>query len=277
MGHAMGTLGSPKISFPSRPACVPLRQPAAPEKISLSTLLDIYCPSLLLEFRPAWWLFKRVHALSFSCCYALTQRSGHLQTLYASLGDFSAVDQISYDRWVIFQHHAVHVLRCTATGGYFGSRTVGPCQAIRSNAEELRSLSQQGSGFHTDCFRSCPPRRNANHCSFARPKWWFVHTPQCCLNTVPNTLLGSQESYVRAVLAPAILPVEQGGLGYRAVVVNSRGCTPSIQSCKAYGPYQSNQAQGFHSPPHSSIRAITQTISGRLCFISRISILGPRY
>ena len=180
MGHAMGTLGSPKISFPSRPACVPLRQPAAPEKISLSTLLDIYCPSLLSEFRPAWWLFKRVHALSFSCCYALTQRSGHLQTLYASLGDFSAVDQISYDRWVIFQHHAVHVLRCTATGGYFGSRTVGPCQAIRSNAEELRSLSQQGSGFHTDCFRSCPPRRNANHCSFARPKWWFVHTPQCC-------------------------------------------------------------------------------------------------
>ncbi|KAI0054048.1 AB-hydrolase YheT [Auriscalpium vulgare] len=35
---------------------------------------------------------------------------------------------------------------------------------------------------------------------------------------------GSHESYVRAVLAPAISPVEEGGLGYRAVVVNFRGC-----------------------------------------------------
>ncbi|KIJ69441.1 hypothetical protein HYDPIDRAFT_24280 [Hydnomerulius pinastri MD-312] len=35
---------------------------------------------------------------------------------------------------------------------------------------------------------------------------------------------GSYESYVRAILAPACLPVSQGGLGYRAVVVNFRGC-----------------------------------------------------
>jgi hypothetical protein len=37
-------------------------------------------------------------------------------------------------------------------------------------------------------------------------------------------LSGSFESYVRAVLAPACSPVEEGGLGYRAVVVNFRGC-----------------------------------------------------
>ncbi|KAI0031826.1 AB-hydrolase YheT [Vararia minispora EC-137] len=36
--------------------------------------------------------------------------------------------------------------------------------------------------------------------------------------------LGSYESYLRAILAPAITPLEEGGLGYRAVVVNSRGC-----------------------------------------------------
>ncbi|KIK64813.1 hypothetical protein GYMLUDRAFT_195274 [Collybiopsis luxurians FD-317 M1] len=35
---------------------------------------------------------------------------------------------------------------------------------------------------------------------------------------------GSYEAYVRAVLAPACAPVEAGGLGYRAVVVNFRGC-----------------------------------------------------
>ncbi|KAH7889715.1 AB-hydrolase YheT [Phlebopus sp. FC_14] len=35
---------------------------------------------------------------------------------------------------------------------------------------------------------------------------------------------GSHESYVRAILAPACLPISEGGLGYRAVVVNFRGC-----------------------------------------------------
>jgi hypothetical protein len=36
--------------------------------------------------------------------------------------------------------------------------------------------------------------------------------------------LGSQESYVRDILSPAVAPIDQGGLGYRAVVVNFRGC-----------------------------------------------------
>ncbi|KAH8826845.1 AB-hydrolase YheT [Flagelloscypha sp. PMI_526] len=35
---------------------------------------------------------------------------------------------------------------------------------------------------------------------------------------------GSHEAYVRAVATPVIAPVEKGGLGYRAVVVNFRGC-----------------------------------------------------
>ena len=40
---------------------------------------------------------------------------------------------------------------------------------------------------------------------------------------------GSHESYVRAILAPACAPPEEGGLGYRAVVVNYRGCEYIIQ------------------------------------------------
>ncbi|EIN07419.1 AB-hydrolase YheT [Punctularia strigosozonata HHB-11173 SS5] len=35
---------------------------------------------------------------------------------------------------------------------------------------------------------------------------------------------GSHESYVRAILAPACTPVSDRGLGYRAVVINFRGC-----------------------------------------------------
>lgn len=35
---------------------------------------------------------------------------------------------------------------------------------------------------------------------------------------------GSHESYVRAILAPAVTPKSEGGLGFRAVVVNFRGC-----------------------------------------------------
>ncbi|KAK0201400.1 Alpha/Beta hydrolase protein [Desarmillaria ectypa] len=35
---------------------------------------------------------------------------------------------------------------------------------------------------------------------------------------------GSFEPYVKAILSPACTPIDQGGLGYRAVVVNFRGC-----------------------------------------------------
>lgn len=35
---------------------------------------------------------------------------------------------------------------------------------------------------------------------------------------------GSHESYVRAILSRACATVEEGGLGYRAVVINFRGC-----------------------------------------------------
>ncbi|KAF7327693.1 AB hydrolase-1 domain-containing protein [Mycena kentingensis (nom. inval.)] len=46
---------------------------------------------------------------------------------------------------------------------------------------------------------------------------------------------GSHEPYVRSILAPACTPVERGGLGYRAVVINFRGCSGvPITSAKFY-------------------------------------------
>lgn len=69
MGSALGTLGhrpGPRTFFSSKPALIPLRQPAASEATSLRLLLETYCPSLFSPFRPSRWLFKRVHTNLFS-------------------------------------------------------------------------------------------------------------------------------------------------------------------------------------------------------------------
>ena len=42
-----------------------------------------------------------------------------------------------------------------------------------------------------------------------------------------GVMIGSFESYVRAILSRACAPVEGGGLGYRAAVINFRGCAYS--------------------------------------------------
>jgi uncharacterized protein len=40
--------------------------------------------------------------------------------------------------------------------------------------------------------------------------------------------IGSYESYVRAILSRACALVEEGGLGYRAAVINFRGCASYV-------------------------------------------------
>lgn len=44
---------------------------------------------------------------------------------------------------------------------------------------------------------------------------------------------GSHESYVRDVLSKACAPVDRGGLGYRGVVVNFRGCKSMISPLRS--------------------------------------------
>ena len=44
------------------------------------------------------------------------------------------------------------------------------------------------------------------------------------------SVTGSHEAYLRAILAPVCAPVENGGLGYRAVVVTFRGCRSIVAS-----------------------------------------------
>ncbi|KAL0946922.1 hypothetical protein HGRIS_013083 [Hohenbuehelia grisea] len=50
-------------------------------QISLRELVETKCRSLFTSYKPAWWLFN-----------------GHLQTIYCVLGDFTKVDQLTYDR-----------------------------------------------------------------------------------------------------------------------------------------------------------------------------------
>lgn len=53
------------------------------------------------------------------------------------------------------------------------------------------------------------------HWSVASKAQWFLI----------YATIGSHTEYVRNIVAPAVATAEEGGLGYRAVVVNFRGCT----------------------------------------------------
>ncbi|TFK80926.1 AB-hydrolase YheT [Polyporus arcularius HHB13444] len=148
----------PKLFYGPTPATVSARTSAgskAIERVSLREFLELRCPSLHKEYRPAWWL-----------------NNGHLQTAYCVLGDFSKIDRVEYDRKLIR----------TLDGGTIGLDFTPPAQE--------RTLPDD--------------------------------TP--IVVVLHGLTGGSHESYVRSILAPACTPVEQGGLGYRGIVVNFRGC-----------------------------------------------------
>ncbi|KAI0709091.1 AB-hydrolase YheT [Earliella scabrosa] len=148
----------PKLYFGPTPATVSARTAAsskAVERVTLREFIQLRCPSLFREFRPAWWL-----------------NSGHLQTAYCVLGDFSKIDKVEYDRKLIR----------TLDGGTIGLDFTPPVQE--------RALKDD--------------------------------TP--IVVVLHGLTGGSHESYVRSILAPVCTPVEQGGLGYRGIVVNFRGC-----------------------------------------------------
>ncbi|KAH9834040.1 AB-hydrolase YheT [Rhodofomes roseus] len=122
---------------------------------TLGSLIEHRCPSISRHFKPIWWLF-----------------SGHLQTAYSVVGDFSKVDTVEYER----------TLLRTLDGGTLGLDFTPP--------ESVQKLPDD--------------------------------TP--IIVVLHGLTGGSHESYVRAVVSPACMPIEDGGLGYRAIVVNFRGC-----------------------------------------------------
>ncbi|KDQ60843.1 hypothetical protein JAAARDRAFT_190982 [Jaapia argillacea MUCL 33604] len=78
------TTSSPTLHFSSKPVYLSVRSQSDSgqvESYTLRSLIESKCPSLLTEYRPAWWL-----------------KSGHLQTFYCVTGDFSKIDPVEYDR-----------------------------------------------------------------------------------------------------------------------------------------------------------------------------------
>ena len=96
---------SVSITWPQKPARVvvqrrgPLKN-TEPETISLHTLIETRCPSVLTPFEEVWWLFKYAHSLLRHCVTQglLTQQtcSGHLQTGYALVDELSRADPVVY-------------------------------------------------------------------------------------------------------------------------------------------------------------------------------------
>lgn len=91
----------PKLHFGLSDNLVAVRRPdhqKQTDRIPFRELVQQRCPSLLQPFKPAWWLFKCVNRFIYRLLINDTKRSGHLQTLYCVIGDFSRVDQVEYDR-----------------------------------------------------------------------------------------------------------------------------------------------------------------------------------
>ncbi|CAD6885306.1 unnamed protein product [Tilletia laevis] len=127
---------------------------------NLQRLVAEQCPSLTPSsksaFRPSPFL-----------------RTGHLQTLYASICDTTQIDKIPFYRKLIM----------TPDGGLI--------------ALDITAFPSEG-----------------KHDDDETPTLIVTH----------GLTGGSSESYVRAVLYPLCSPKAEGGKGYRAVVINSRGC-----------------------------------------------------
>ncbi|KAJ7650145.1 Alpha/Beta hydrolase protein [Roridomyces roridus] len=200
---------TPTLTFAPEPVRVTLKSTA--QATSLRELVESRCPSLFSKCRPPWWL-----------------RSGHLQTLYAVVGDFSKQDQVWYQRRLL----------------------------------RLLDGGTLGLDFTPADSNSVPP-----------------DAPIIVVNH--GLTGGSHEPYVRAILAPACTPVSQGGLGYRAVVVNFRGCSGvPITSPKFYTAAQTDdlrQALMFISSlyPDAPLLGLGFSIGGNV-MMRYLAEEGPR-
>ncbi|GAC72064.1 alpha/beta hydrolase [Moesziomyces antarcticus T-34] len=148
------------------------KQPQSDERArrspSIETLLaatETLNPAKNPTYRPTPWL-----------------STGHLQTIYSAVGNFSQIDAVEYKRRVFV----------VPDGGTVGLDISPP--ALADSEEQLRAQnSPAADGLPT----------------------------VVCLHGLTG---GSHESYVRNVFSHLTKPKSQGGLGYRGIVVNFRGC-----------------------------------------------------
>ncbi|KAK7033516.1 hypothetical protein VNI00_012738 [Paramarasmius palmivorus] len=115
--------------------------------------------------------------------------NGHLQTLYCVIGDFTKTDKVVYNRTLIKTYDGGTLSLDFTPTNFSDAKEDTPIIVV------MHGLTG-GTGFRGSC--ALPETDESNP--------------------------GSYEQYVRSILYPACSPVEKGGLGYRGVVVNFRGC-----------------------------------------------------
>ncbi|KAF8269782.1 AB-hydrolase YheT [Lactarius quietus] len=196
------------VTWPQKPAEVVIQRrgllkSTEPEKISLRTLIETRCPSILTPFKAPWWLFN-----------------GHLQTAYAAISlAFSQADPVVYDRKFL----------------------------------RLKDGGTLGLDF-------TPSAATGRVFDKATPVIVVLH----------GLTGGSHETYIRNIIAPAVAPVEEGGLGYRAVVINFRGCAGvPLTSPQIYGfSHTDDFRQAIHYIaqlyPHAPLLGIGFSLGGHI-------------
>jgi len=142
--------------------------------------------------------------------------------MYCVVGDFSKSDQVIYERQVTETQLIFSV-------NNFLEQNVSPFDRWRHTVG--RSQSESSTWISLSCrgLDFTPPDEQV--VSEQAPCIVVTHglTGGARVFNLRQSLLsillsGSYESYVKSILAPACTPVKDGGLGYRAVVVNFRGC-----------------------------------------------------
>ena len=127
----------------------------------------------------------------------------------------------------------------------------GPCECLaRPSTRSPLTHTYQRSGLRSTRGGARTCGRHADRRRPARPHGRYG---RCGVGTRRAATLiprraGSHESYVRCILAPVCTPVEQGGLGYRGVVVNFRGCECASVSFRHSPCPLPRNAQHAHAP-----------------------------
>ena len=114
------------------------------------------------------------------------------------------------------------VLSDAPIGLCWGRLVVERCQSFLRYVWKVNSTMEKRFRFHYRIWRQT--RGYPNCCRLAWIDWRSVTRFLCMWSQAQSFHAGSYEQYVRGVLYPACSPVERGGLGYRAVVMNYRGC-----------------------------------------------------
>ena len=153
----------PTVSQSSSDKATPSK--TSPSIESLLAATETLNPAKNPTFKPTPWL-----------------STGHLQTIYSAVGNFSHVDAVEYKRRVFV----------TPDGGTVGLDISPP--TLAQSEEQLKAQNHPAAdGLPT----------------------------VVCLHGLTG---GSHESYVRNCFHHLTKPTSEGGLGYRAIVVNFRGC-----------------------------------------------------